>query len=393
MTDDERMDRAKRIREMREGSRDGDDEASSSDATDENRTDGGDPEKQTMDDVVDAADEANEAESSDDGEDSATGSTVTEADTTAESAGDVDTTAEPAGNSDTVAETAGDTPADDDTVGTTAGEESATQTTDAGTGARESLPSMGESEPTTAETGSTAATDENGSADDGTASVDETAADEGGVSAPLPEMDELEQALEGSATADPETVATGMAESGGGSAMAAQMGTEAGPVDAGTETADTPGAPAAGEEETADQEETRVLEFTLDDEHYCLDIQYIEEIVKHENITRVPNTPAHVEGVVDLRGQITTILNPKVTIGKENDEAGELIVVFDAEAFEDQGYIGWVVDDVRQVSPIVESEVNDPPMAEDYINGVIDRDDDDEFVIWTSPELAFDDED
>ncbi|MHB9285622.1 chemotaxis protein CheW [Halobacteriales archaeon Cl-PHB] len=155
------------------------------------------------------------------------------------------------------------------------------------------------------------------------------------------------------------------------------------------EAADTDGEPAA-ETETDDDgtEETRVLEFTLDDEQYCLDIDYIEEIVKHEHITRVPNTPAFVEGVVDLRGQITTILNPKIPIEKENTEPGDLIVVFDAEAFDEQGYLGWVVDDVRQVSPVTDGEVNHPPMDEDYITGVIDREDDDQFVIWTTPDLA-----
>jgi purine-binding chemotaxis protein CheW len=181
----------------------------------------------------------------------------------------------------------------------------------------------------------------------------------GGLNAPIPESDQLEAALdETDADADAEAVGPGIEE----------------------------------EAEDAEEEETRVLEFTLDDEYYCLNIEYIEEIVKQETITRVPNTPKFVEGVVDLRGQITTILNPKVTIDKENSEAGELIVVFDEEAFEDQGYIGWVVDDVRQVSPITESDVNEPPMQEDYINGVIDREDREEFVIWTTPELTFQDE-
>ncbi|MEF8776378.1 MAG: hypothetical protein V5A43_07745 [Haloarculaceae archaeon] len=46
------------------------------------------------------------------------------------------------------------------------------------------------------------------------------------------------------------------------------------------------------------------------------------------------------------------------------------------------------MDDVRQVSPVTDEQVNDPPMAEDYINGVIDREKDGEFVVWTSPDLA-----
>jgi purine-binding chemotaxis protein CheW len=192
-----------------------------------------------------------------------------------------------------------------------------------------------------------------------------------GAKAPLPDADQLETALADPAT-DPDTEPDESPEHD------EHEQTEQAPTE---DTADETATEAANEE-------TRVLEFTLDDEHYCLDIQYIEEIVKQETITRVPNTPEFVEGVVDLRGQITTILNPKVTLEKDNDDPGELIVVFDGEAFEDQGYIGWIVDDVRQVSPITDSEVNDPPMGESYINGVVDRDDEEQFVIWTTPELA-----
>ena len=188
--------------------------------------------------------------------------------------------------------------------------------------------------------------------------TEDVADDESGISAPLPGADDLEAALD-EAGADSEAETVG---------------------------------PAVDQEETQDEEETRVLEFTLDGEHFCLDIEYIEEIVKKETITRVPNTEDFVEGVVDLRGQITTILNPKVILEKENTGAGDLIIVFDVDSFDDQGNVGWVVDDVRQVSPITKSDVNDPPMAEDHINGVIDRHDEDEFVIWTTPELTMQDE-
>lgn len=181
------------------------------------------------------------------------------------------------------------------------------------------------------------------------------------VRAPLPDSGQLEAALESP---------------------------NAGERAAGEAEAEPTAAPARFDAEEEDEDETRVLEFTLGDEHYCLDINYIEEIVKEETITRVPNTPEYVEGVVDLRGQITTILNPKVTIDSDDATAGDLIIVFDSNSFEDQGHVGWVVDDVRQVSPITDSEVNDAPVEGEYINGVIDREDDDQFVIWTSPEMA-----
>jgi purine-binding chemotaxis protein CheW len=236
--------------------------------------------------------------------------------------------------------------------------------------------------------------DDGGSANDGSkddssdGSVDDVVESVSGTRAELPSTEQMEAAMEQTMEqAEPATDAADETD-----ASAADAATEAPTADEETEasTTEEPAGPAAGiagDAEETKEADTRILEFTLDDEQYCLDIQYIEEIVKHTAITRVPNTPEFVEGVVDLRGQITTILNPKVTIDKPNKEAGDLIVVFDSEAFEDQGHIGWVVDDVRQVSPISEDQVNDPPMQEDYINGVIDRDDG-EFVIWTTPDLA-----
>jgi purine-binding chemotaxis protein CheW len=144
---------------------------------------------------------------------------------------------------------------------------------------------------------------------------------------------------------------------------------------------------AAVDDESAGTEEmVRVLEFALGDEYYCLDIDYVEEIVKRETVTRVPNTEDYVEGVVDLRGQITTILNPKAMMDIDSDGTENLIVVFDAGVFEEQGAMGWIVDEVRQVVPVAESEVNTAPVDGEYINGVVDQDDQEEFVIWIEPD-------
>jgi purine-binding chemotaxis protein CheW len=114
--------------------------------------------------------------------------------------------------------------------------------------------------------------------------------------------------------------------------------------------------------------------------------QFGDFAVERETVTRVPNTPEYVEGVVDLRVQITTILDPKSLLDIDAEGTKELIVVFDPEEFEDQGAIGWVVDDVNQVTPVRDEEVNASPVDEDHINGVVERDD--EFVIWTTPDIA-----
>lgn len=136
------------------------------------------------------------------------------------------------------------------------------------------------------------------------------------------------------------------------------------------------------------QVSTRVLEFALGDELYCIDIDHVEEIVTDKSLTRVPNTLPYVEGVVDLWGRITTTLDPTVLMDVDEAGPGEILVVFDAETVADAGHIGWAVDDVRQVAPVTKAEVNAPPVEEEYVTGVVDREDDEVLVVWPSPELA-----
>ena len=220
-------------------------------------------------------------------------------------------------------------------------------------------------------------------ASDATAHMDDAVAEAvdrvSGTSASVPDPDEMGDsapATEDGAETDDEAMAGDEDEAAADDEATAEMGAAA--------------RAGVAAESAATEPETRVLEFSLDGEQYCLDIEYIEEIVKREGVTRVPNTPGFVEGVVDLRGQITTILNPKVVIGTDDQSRGELLLVFDAEEFDEQGHLGWVVDDVRQVSPVSDDDVNEPPVDDEHVEGVIDRGDEAEFVVWTSPDLALD---
>ncbi|ELZ22367.1 chemotaxis signal transduction protein CheW [Halosimplex carlsbadense 2-9-1] len=331
MTDDERMDRARRIREMREGSRP-DDEAQGDDQDD---ADEGSPDGAgDADDDQSTADEPTVDEPAEPAETEADGGP--EAD---------DDSGEPAA-------------ADDPGESAAAGEATETADDAVSEAAAEAVADLNIDEGAVGGGG-------DADTDDGDGTMHIPGADVGDVDVDVAEM--ARQA--GLSAAD-----SAAGDDAADDTEAAEMGIGAA------------GRAAAAEQETG--EETRVLEFALGDEQYCLDIEYVEEIVKRETVTRVPNTPDCVEGVVDLRGQITTILDPKILL--DIDEAGskDLIVVFDPDAFDDQGAVGWVVDDVNQVTPITEDEVNDSPVDQDHINGVVDRDG--EFVIWTTPELDLD---
>jgi purine-binding chemotaxis protein CheW len=134
-------------------------------------------------------------------------------------------------------------------------------------------------------------------------------------------------------------------------------------------------------------ESTQVLEFGLGDETYCLDIGYIDEIVDAGDLTAIPNSPRHVEGVMDLRGQTTTIIDPKKLLGVSGDAESERIVVFDPEAVEDGGTVGWTVDEVYQVRDVSPDQVDDATTATDEaVRGIVK--DDDRFVVWVEPDTG-----
>lgn len=124
---------------------------------------------------------------------------------------------------------------------------------------------------------------------------------------------------------------------------------------------------------------TNVLEFSLGDGRYGIDISHVEEIVDaDEEITSVPNADPQVVGVVDLRGETTTIVDPKVALDLDAATTGRRIVVLaDVEG------TGLLIDDVHQVMDVDAEEVDDSTASE-TTHGVIRHDD--RFVVWIDPE-------
>ncbi|WP_299331446.1 chemotaxis protein CheW [Haloplanus sp.] len=132
----------------------------------------------------------------------------------------------------------------------------------------------------------------------------------------------------------------------------------------------------------------QLLEFGLGSETYCVDIAHVAEIVDVSDLTVVPNSAAHVEGVMDLRGKTTTIVDPKVVFGIDEEGGRKRIVVFDPDRTTDGKSIGWIVDEVEQVVDVDSGDVESSPVDDDdeAVRGVIKRDDD--FTIWVRPTVV-----
>lgn len=144
---------------------------------------------------------------------------------------------------------------------------------------------------------------------------------------------------------------------------------------------------------TAD--DMQVLTFTLGDEDYCLDIEYVAEIVDGGEMTSIPNSEDYVEGVTDLRGRTTTIVNPCRILDTEDIRAEDVltdggqsqnrIIVLDSDTVDADSATGWLVSDVEAVADVSEKEIEAGNVADaDLLEGLIKEDDG--FTLWLNPE-------
>ena len=105
----------------------------------------------------------------------------------------------------------------------------------------------------------------------------------------------------------------------------------------------------------------------LDGEQYGIDITFIDNIVRMQQITRVPKAQSFFAGVINLRGEIIPVMNLRLRFGlseKENTNATRIIIVKP----ESNAKIGILVDEVREVVSLEEEDVEKADYDEQGIN-------------------------
>ena len=106
----------------------------------------------------------------------------------------------------------------------------------------------------------------------------------------------------------------------------------------------------------------QLVTFNLGNEEYAVDILKVQEINRMKEITRVPNSPGYVEGVINLRGKVIPVVSLRTRFGlmeKESDEQSR-IMIMDIQGIT----MGLVVDSVSEVLRIPMSTGEPtPPMA------------------------------
>jgi purine-binding chemotaxis protein CheW len=120
--------------------------------------------------------------------------------------------------------------------------------------------------------------------------------------------------------------------------------------------AGTPSIHAAG---SRSADEIQLVVFELGEERYGLDIATVYEIIRHQPITAVPQAPAFVEGVINLRGRIIPVVDLRDRFGMATGALTKAsrIVVCDAAGTR----VGLVVDGVSEVLMVPADAIESTP--------------------------------
>ena len=118
----------------------------------------------------------------------------------------------------------------------------------------------------------------------------------------------------------------------------------------------------------------QVVIFKLAGEEYAVDIGKVREIIKWIDVTKIPDTPDYIDGVINLRSSIIVVVDLEVKLGLKHKgvDSHTRIVILEISG----SSVGIVVDEVSEVLKIPTSDVREPPagiaqkIGSDYLKGV-----------------------
>jgi len=116
--------------------------------------------------------------------------------------------------------------------------------------------------------------------------------------------------------------------------------------------------------------EGKYLTFALAHEEYGLEILKVREIIGYMEITAVPQTPDHVKGVINLRGQVIPVIDLRAKFGMDTTDVTEetCIIVVEITQGNHKFNTGIVVDHVQEVLDIAGQDIEEAPQFGAAVN-------------------------
>ena len=114
----------------------------------------------------------------------------------------------------------------------------------------------------------------------------------------------------------------------------------------------------------------RYLSFSLGREMFALDITCVREILDMADITRIPQTPASVRGVVNVRGEAVPVIDLRLRFGMDEGEhtVHTRIIIVEIPAGDSVMVLGAVADTVKEVLELEPEAIAPPPSMGTAVN-------------------------
>lgn len=145
----------------------------------------------------------------------------------------------------------------------------------------------------------------------------------------------------------------------------------------------------------ADTTINQYLTFILDDGHYGLSIDSVQEVLEVMTITKVPRTPEHMLGVTNVRGQAVPVIDLRLRFGLQAKEktVDSCIVIVELTVGGEAMTLGALVDGVEEVMDLDPGQIEPAPKLGNsidirFIKGIAKQDD--RFIILLDINECFD---
>lgn len=138
-----------------------------------------------------------------------------------------------------------------------------------------------------------------------------------------------------------------------------------------------PNLPTLTDENAREPQLQQYLTFILNGDAYAISILMVKEIIEYGAVTAVPMTPAHIRGIINLRGSVVPVINLAARFGQTSQTPTKrsCIVIVEIISAGEKIDIGIVVDAVNEVVDIPDSKIEPAPdfgtkICSDYIYGM-----------------------
>ncbi len=147
-------------------------------------------------------------------------------------------------------------------------------------------------------------------------------------------------------------------------------------------------------------EATQHLTFKLDGEEFAVDISKVREVLEYTTVTKVPQTPDFMKGVINLRGHVVPVVDLRLKFGMLEAEktVNTCIIIVEVSVEGESTVLGALADSVQEVFDFEADQIEPAPkigtrLNTEFIQGMGKRDD--QFImildidkVFSSDELA-----